>query len=964
MKTFPRLMQANKALQSRLDGLQTSKVPAIVFDFAFAPHNHYHMITAFPIAELLRRDGLSVSFLDFTDVNRDEGVQKAVASLRENECHDISQFIAAGHDFRNLVVFNDWDPRTTYPLVLDARDAGASTVGIVEGINDFNDIDTGRRRDAYRTVDWVLGAGENDRQYFADNKQTFKVVGFPRIAESLKQPYRAPTHARAAINVNFTYNVLEDKRDEWLESAIEGCRLANMDWVISRHPADKGDLSNYPLDPRSFEELMHENAILVSRFSSCIIEALAMGRAVVYHNPGVEKVEKFVKPLGAYSVSNNALSLARSLQFEMDHQGSVLERRNSFLAEHCDYSPNFDPYSKTARALKDIHATRHRSPQRPASVPTNNQRGYMYVQSPIVTQIRKWLITPTAAALVAGMTLICMSLSGLSSHVLLASTGLVLVGLVVAKESILWRWRRERDRERSAARLDGLQMVVRENRTRAAGQTKNALAAERHSAQKALTSALAAERHSAQKALASALAAERASAQKALTSALAVERASAQKALDNVLAAERRNAQKALSNALGAERNLAERRLARALVAERSRGSSVDGHLTGQRSKVPKDGLHTHEHRRTQRPALMIGKSIYRPQDRYGNTGNMVHQAAAQKIIGEFDHYDMDNYLLDEQVEEIEASNSHLVVVLANDIRIGTNATPLAHLHDIRYNNIARIELPVVVLGLGAQAPSDFPSSEEIFIPSETRRLLRLLSDRSRNVAVRGERTADIMHRVGIDNVTVTGCQSAFWNLSPHFPHDLTDMGRPGSGDIAYNSTYMDRECYLIRFAIDQGFHLIGQSHFREEDIIFDRPVGDEYTESERKVFASGVYSQETYEAYIRNHFQKFYDLDRWCDAIRAYRLMWGSRLHGCMLALQMGTPALWVTHDLRTEEVCEHHSLPSVNLEQAESFRHVDDIRKAMDYAIFLQRYPENYAIMHDYLERSGVQHQLPRPQ
>ena len=361
MGLFPRLRDANERFESVLrksPGYVSNQSPKsernIIYDVAFAPHKDYHVVTAFPIAGILRRCGLSVAFLDFTRVRRDEGSQEAMERLGETNCHDLADFIAAGHGFETLVVFNDWEPRVTRPLVQDAREAGVATVGFVEGINDFADVDTERRRDAYRSVEWVLGSGENDRRYFRDMGDKFRVVGFPRIMNALRRPVRAPSRRRAVINVNFTYGVLEDKRDAWVASAIEGCRLAGLDWIISRHPQDQGDLSVHPVDTRDFESMMQENAILVSRFSSCIIEALAMGRPVVYHNPGTEKVEKFREPLGAYSVSFDAPSLARALESELARPGSVEKRRKEFLKEHGDCYHNHDLHEAAARALLEI----------------------------------------------------------------------------------------------------------------------------------------------------------------------------------------------------------------------------------------------------------------------------------------------------------------------------------------------------------------------------------------------------------------------------------------------------------------------------------------------------------------------------------------------------------------------------------------------------------------------------------
>ena len=331
----------------------------VIYDVCFAPHKEYHVVTARPVAEILRRRGIEVSFLDFTSFGSEE---ETLARPGERHWHDVADFLAAGHGFNVLVVFNDWDPLVARPLVMEARDAGAATVGFAEGINDFHDADTGRRRDAYRTVEWVLGAGENDRQYFRDVGSKFQVVGFPRIAPLLERPAQPPERTRAVINVNFTYDVLENERGRWLDSAIEGCRLAGMEWIVSQHPQDGADLSSYPVDRRSFEESMRENAILISRFSSCIIEALAMGRPVVYYNPHDEKVEKFREPLGAYGLASDPRGLARAVRSELERADDLAARRMKFLGEHCDVSRNWKPHEKAADALARILAE-HRKKQ-------------------------------------------------------------------------------------------------------------------------------------------------------------------------------------------------------------------------------------------------------------------------------------------------------------------------------------------------------------------------------------------------------------------------------------------------------------------------------------------------------------------------------------------------------------------------------------------------------------------------
>ena len=613
---FDKLLEANSRLRAEVSKVDVSSANSVSFDFAFAPHKDYHVQTAVPVAEILRRIGASVCFLDFTRVHRNEGVRTAVDSLAEKECHDIVAFIARGHSFKNLVVFNDWDRQTTRPLVQGAQLAQLSTIGFVEGINDFSDSDTGRNREAYQTVEWVLGTGEHDRQHFVGHGDKFDVVGFPRIADLLTRSYRTPDHVRAVINVNFTYGVLEDHRDDWLRSAIEGCELAGIDWVISQHPADAGDLSKHPVDGREFLEVMYENAILISRFSSCIIETIAMGRPVIYHNPGIEKVQKFRDSHGAYSVSDDSRSLARAIAYELQHPDSVMDRRNSFLAEHCDVSANYSPHMKAAATLQRIRALPsnarlskkgkdegHRSGSgkyESVSGPKASRRTGDFVTGrsvygQIARHIWKWLATPTAVTLVVSIVLICTGISNMEWNSWVARAGLILLGIVVAKEAIVWRWRRksyleqlvaerirvdtavESERTRTTIALDE---AIASERNRATTELAAALANERDKAQESLADAFASERANSRKALADVLAGERAEAKKALTDALASERAKVQKSLTDALANERANAEMALGNALARERAKSEKLLTDALHIERSDRSLVDAFVS------------------------------------------------------------------------------------------------------------------------------------------------------------------------------------------------------------------------------------------------------------------------------------------------------------------------------------------------------------------------------------------------
>lgn len=188
-----------------------------------------------------------------------------------------------------LVVRNDWGPSRV--LVEAARDAGVLTVGWVEGVQDFDDVDTGRIRRPYRTVDRVFSLGEYDRRILARDVPT-DIVGSERLWRRWSSP---PTSAELPLlaNVNFTYGVKSGSRRGWTRDVIRSARGAGLDLRLTRHPADRGWYGRRLEMGGGTDVLLPQTARLVSRFSTAILDALALGVEVVYHNPHGERVTTF-----------------------------------------------------------------------------------------------------------------------------------------------------------------------------------------------------------------------------------------------------------------------------------------------------------------------------------------------------------------------------------------------------------------------------------------------------------------------------------------------------------------------------------------------------------------------------------------------------------------------------------------------------------------------------------------------
>lgn len=240
-----------------------------------------------------------------------------------------------------VVVFHDLD-KAFREALLFRNLLGLPTIAMIEGINDFLRVDFNRPSYLpYRRCKYVFLAGEDDRKFFNDRK-TY-IVGLPIIEKLAQKQPKFPNKKLAVLNVNFSYGVLEEHRDHFISSAKRAFEKAGWDWVITQHPMDNGDLSAFPVSPKTQYELIDCCTVFVSRFATGILEALASGKPVIYFNPHGEKVEKFKDPMGAYEIATNEDELIAALnKVSYDLKNGIDFRRRAlkFLKRHTGYAPN------------------------------------------------------------------------------------------------------------------------------------------------------------------------------------------------------------------------------------------------------------------------------------------------------------------------------------------------------------------------------------------------------------------------------------------------------------------------------------------------------------------------------------------------------------------------------------------------------------------------------------------------
>ena len=320
---------------------------------------NYHIRSAAPIARALRARGVESVIVDASR-STSFTTNRPLTDEEEAQFTDLDIFkvnVAEGLPFATdaaaFVFMNDLT--YTKALLYENFGFGVPTFGFYEGINDDWNIDRKSPRRPYRTTDYLLLPGLYQTGFYQD--RTCMITGLPNVRSRLAEPATAPKERIAVINVNFTYGVLEDRRDTYVKTAVKACEELGLKYVITQHPADKADLSQYNVGTESVYDLLEQGALLISRFSTTILEALAMGRPVVYHNPIGEGVPKFGEPLDAFSKSHDVESLKQAISHELERATSpqaVRDRAALFLHFHCNTAAEDDPDTLAAAAIESV----------------------------------------------------------------------------------------------------------------------------------------------------------------------------------------------------------------------------------------------------------------------------------------------------------------------------------------------------------------------------------------------------------------------------------------------------------------------------------------------------------------------------------------------------------------------------------------------------------------------------------
>lgn len=252
-----------------------------------------------------------------------------------------------------------------------------------------------------------------------------------------------------------------------------------------------------------------------------------------------------------------------------------------------------------------------------------------------------------------------------------------------------------------------------------------------------------------------------------------------------------------------------------------------------------------------------------------------------------------------------------LVLPMANEVRPNLN-------HDSLVQALKKLEIPLIVLGMGMQNDLGDDMSE---LDPSTVEMLQIVEEKARVFGVRGFYTEKWLKARGFKKPVALGCPSMMLyprNILGIKPLEGTAEGKRFA-TAGYLSPKSRRGLQMAKFFAGHDTSYV----FQDELFGFKAELGD-------KTFFNDATNQLDHaiiEDLVQNAigtptpFRRYYHFDSvesWRQCYTWHDAFIGDRFHGGVAALQIGLPTAILYKDLRVKEMCEFFQIPHTTVDEA----------------------------------------------
>lgn len=311
-----------------------------------------------------------------------------------------------------------------------------------------------------------------------------------------------------------------------------------------------------------------------------------------------------------------------------------------------------------------------------------------------------------------------------------------------------------------------------------------------------------------------------------------------------------------------------------------------------------------------------------------GNTGNLAFLDAVRSHLGA----EATILPLGAPGRDVRAAGDIIVMPLANQLGAHTDLSDWARW-------LREYNLPVLGIGLGAQARKQ---GDPVKLSPGTGHWLATMASLSPgkgpNLGTRGAFTAEQVRLAGYPGTaTITGCPSNFTSVDNPADRLAGAYQRVPeriavTAGIPFLPALARIERLLASLVTEPRSYIVqhGLEMIRLASGEFDLIERNELDLAHNYIMPGQ--DMETFKSWCRIHAVALHDVQGWMAHLRTFDFVVGTRFHGVMLALQAGVPAGCITHDSRTEEMCQTMGVPYCSYRDIHTLLHGN----VLDYFTF----------------------------
>lgn len=327
------------------------------------------------------------------------------------------------------------------------------------------------------------------------------------------------------------------------------------------------------------------------------------------------------------------------------------------------------------------------------------------------------------------------------------------------------------------------------------------------------------------------------------------------------------------------------------------------------------------------------------------NNGNLLFSSAAHKLLAA-DGVTVKAHGFNfsaAQAPKVSAEFDVFVLPLANAFRLGFEPQ-LKRITEF----VKNLSIPTVMLSGGAQSGADGTFDNLKPMEGTVKEFCRAVLKTSSHITVRGERTADYIRGLGINDVLVVGCPSMTMNGPAHQVRELQTKERY---NLAYN---IESSKDLLGELIESIEKQHDATYFPQDMSTFEQMLwGVEKFKLNRD---SRLPLRMSHAQFKSNKAEFHIDPSTWIRRMKDFDLSFGPRIHGNVIPILAGTPSVVFAHDSRTLELAEYHEIPHFNPSEVEKVCELEEVINRIDYTKFNAGHSARFEKVQNFLNQNGV--------